>query len=126
MSRSFERVRIDEHVVVQYLAVIRGDETHPAHIGGQGVDLLDTVGCLQAIRPATQVQNLEFVCRARRVVGQLEIHSANPVAPGAKKAHQVVADKPAGSRYENSRWHDAGLLTLSLAIGSLLVAHAAC
>ena len=48
-ARRLERVGVDQDVVVQDLGVVLGDESHPAHVGGQAVHLLDPARGLQAV-----------------------------------------------------------------------------
>ena len=57
----FQGMGIDQRVVMQDLGVMGGDEAHPAHIRSQAVDLVNAAGCLQAVIPAAQVEQFEFV-----------------------------------------------------------------
>ena len=43
------------------MVLLIADKTHPAHVGGQGVNLVHTASGLQAIVPAPQVEDFEFV-----------------------------------------------------------------
>ena len=43
LMRRLQGVDVDEGVVVEDLGVVGGDEAHAAHVGGEGVDLVDVL-----------------------------------------------------------------------------------
>ena len=60
-ARRFERMRVDQHIIVQNLGVMLGDEPHAAHVGRQRVDVVDAARRLEAVSPAPEVQQFELV-----------------------------------------------------------------
>src|SRR5262249_38842933 len=88
---------VDQRVVVKDLRVMRGDEAHPAHIGGQGIDFLDAASGLQASVPSTQVEKLELVRRGGFILGILDIDAPHPMSLSFEVRHQVVPDESSGT-----------------------------
>ena len=41
--------------------MVARDEAHAAHVGRQRIDLVDAARRLEAVVPAAQIENLEFV-----------------------------------------------------------------
>ena len=78
--RRLQRVEFDQRIVVQNLGMIRADEAHAAHVGGQGVNLVDVLGCLEAVLPPAQVNELEFIGGGGRILRMFQIRAAHPVA----------------------------------------------
>ena len=103
--RGFQRVDVDQRIVVQNQRVMRADEPHAAHIGGQRVYLLDAARRLQAVLPAPQIQHLKLVGGGRRVFRILQVSAAHPVTSRLQIIHQVMADETAGTGHQNSRTH---------------------
>jgi len=72
-------VNVDQHAVVHDLALGRVDESHPAHVRGQLVHLVERAvaqrQCRAAVRRLTQVQHTELVGRGRGKLVLLDIHS---------------------------------------------------
>src|SRR6266568_1514438 len=93
LSRGFERVDVDERVVVKDPAVVGGDEAHAAHVRSEGVDLLDSLGCLEAVLPANEVEQEELIRPRGRVFGLLDVHTPDPVAQLLQVRNQVVSDE---------------------------------
>jgi hypothetical protein len=77
--RRFERVEVDQ-AVVQDLGVVTGDEAHPTHISGRGVDLADPAGGSEAVVPSAQVEELEFIRICRLIFRMLDVDTPDPVA----------------------------------------------
>ena len=77
--RRLDGVRVDEDVVVQDLRVMGRDETHAAHVGSQRVDVVDAACGLEAIIPATQVQQFEFVGSRGFKLRLFDVDAAHPV-----------------------------------------------
>ena len=83
--------------------MVRGDVAHPAHVGGEGVDVLDAVRCLPRVRGLAQIEEQEFVRRSRAVLGPLDVDAANPVPLTFQFGHQVMPDESAGAGDEDAR-----------------------
>ena len=64
---------------MQDSGVIVTDEAHAAHIGCQGVHLVHAAGGLQAVVPAAQVEDFEFVGVGGFVFVLLDVYATNPV-----------------------------------------------
>ena len=97
----FERMGIDQEVVVQDAAVVAGDEAHAAHVGCQRIDLVDPACGLETVGPSAQVDDLELVGIGLGILGKLDVRAAYPVAVPLEQRHQVVPDESSGPRDEN-------------------------
>ena len=82
--------------------MVGGDEAHPAHVGGQRVDVVDAAGGLEGLLAQPEIEELELVGVDRGVLGLLEVDAAHPVAALLEVGHEVVADEPAGAGHEYS------------------------
>src|SRR5262249_26369404 len=71
-----------------------------AHVGGEMIDLVDSLGDTQALVIAAQIRNHEFVGRSRLVFGMFEVGAANEVPEPDKVLDQVMSDKSASSGNE--------------------------
>ena len=80
--------------------MMAGDESHAAHVGRQRVDFVDAARGLQAVVPAAQVEQLEFVGVRRAVFRALEVDAAHPVAVALQVRDQVMADEAARSGHQ--------------------------
>ena len=80
-----------------------GAEAHPAHIRRHGIDLVDVPSCLEAVVPAAQIQQEEFIRRRWLILRSLDVHTAYPVSTLDQVLHQVVTDESTSSSNENSR-----------------------
>ncbi|MDP2956398.1 MAG: hypothetical protein Q8N53_08245, partial [Longimicrobiales bacterium] len=69
------------------------DQPDAAHVGGEGVHLIDALHRLEARIPVAQVQELELMGPGPLELGELEVHAPDPVAPLHQVAHQVVPDE---------------------------------
>src|SRR5207237_6371005 len=58
---SLEHMRVDEHVVVHALGLVRLDESDAAHVRRKIIDLVNSAGRLQAATGATYIKHLELV-----------------------------------------------------------------
>jgi hypothetical protein len=94
-------VDVDQRVVAENGAVVVGDETHPAHVRGKRVDMVDTPGSLQAAVQPAQVEHLELVGVRVRVLRKLLVHPSHPVALLLQVGDEVAADEAAGAGDEN-------------------------
>ena len=103
-----EGVRVDEDVVVEDEAVVRRDEPHPAHVGREGVDVVDLLAVgrradgLQARVPATEVEEVELVGRRLFELRPLDVDAADPVAALLEVLDEVMADESTGASDENA------------------------
>jgi hypothetical protein len=95
-------VQVDERVVAEDGPVVGGDEPHAAHVRGQGVDLVDADGGLQALVPAPQIAGLELVGIDLGVLGQLVVDGPDPVAPLLQVGDQVMADETTSTGDEHA------------------------
>jgi len=97
-------VNVDQHAVVHDLALGRVDESHPAHVRGQLVHLVERAvaqrQCRAAVRRLTQVQHTELVGRGRGKLVLLDIHAAHPIALSLQLLDQVSADETTRSTYD--------------------------
>ena len=59
---------------------MRRDKTHAAHVGGKGVHLIDIAGRFQAVVPATEIEDLEFVRVNLGKLGKFQIDTTHPIA----------------------------------------------
>ena len=102
-AAGFQHVDVDQDVVTRDVGVVGGDESDSAHVGRQVEDGVDSAaGGEQAVIELAQVEQLEFMGVARLIFRELEVHSANPVAVGAKTFHKMVPDKSAGAGDKNA------------------------
>jgi hypothetical protein len=62
------------------LRVIAGDESHPAHIGGERVYLVDLARGLLAVAPATQIKKLKLIGVRGAEFGIFQIRAPHPIA----------------------------------------------
>ena len=92
--------------------MVVGDEAHAAHVGRERVDLVDAAGGFEAVFPAAQVEEHEFVGLGRLVFRVLEIDAAHPVAAPLEVVDEVVADEAAGSGNENAGLSHRDLVSL--------------
>ena len=92
--------------------MIVSGEAHPAHIGGQGVDFVHAAGGLQAVVPAAEVEEFEFVGVGGVVIVGFDIYAANPVAFAFEVGDEVTADESAGAGDEDFRGHGTQFLSL--------------
>ncbi len=89
---------------MQDLGVVLRDESHPAHVGGEGEGLLHPARRLEAIVPAAHVEDLEFVGRRGFIFRVLQVRPAHPAAFALQPLHQMVADEPARSADQHFRF----------------------
>jgi hypothetical protein len=54
-------MQVNESIVVQDLCVVRGDETHAAHVSSQGVHLINTMCDLKAAFPPPQIKQQKLI-----------------------------------------------------------------
>ena len=98
----FKAMDVHEQVVVQDLRVVGGNKPHSSHVGRQGIDLIHTARGLQAIIPAPQVEQLEFVSVLWAELRVLDVHSAYPVARFLQVCDQMMADETTGTGDKDS------------------------
>ena len=91
-------------------AVVGRDETHPAHIGGQAVHLINTARGLQAVIPAAQVEKFEFVGIAGAIFRIFDICTAHPIAFFAQECDEMVTNKAACTGNKNTESETCFLL----------------
>src|ERR1051326_2240452 len=102
-----EHVDVDQHVVVHDHSLVMLDEADAAHVGGEVVNLVDAAGRLEAVAPATQVEQLELVGARSFVFGKFDIDAADPVSAVLQVAHQVVSNEATRTshQYTSRRAH---------------------
>jgi hypothetical protein len=89
----FDGVEVDECVVVEDGRVVLGDESHPAHVRSERIDLIHVPHGEERVVPAPQVEELELVGVDLRVLRALEVHPANPVPPLLQVGDEMMADE---------------------------------
>ncbi len=87
---------------MQNLRVVGGNEAHPAHVGGEAVDLVDAAGGLQAVIPAAQIQQFKFIRVGGAVFGIFDVHAAHPAAFFPQEGNQMMADESTCTCYKNT------------------------
>ena len=87
---------------MQNLCVMGRDETHPAHIGSQSVNLVNSARGLQAVIPATQVEQFEFVRIAGTILRVFDVCAAHPVPFFTQECYEMVTDKAACAGNKNT------------------------
>src|SRR5277367_6721337 len=95
-------MNVDQRIVAKNLRVMRRDEPHASHVGGERIHLVDSVGGFQAVFPTTQIQLRKIVSCARLIFGVFQIRAAYPVALFLEITHQMVADEATSSRNQDS------------------------
>ena len=99
-----DRVQVDQRVRVQDLGVMGRDVAHPAHVGGERVDLINARRRLHAGLDRAQVADDELVRLRARELGRLQVDAAHPVPVRLQVRHEVVADEPPCPGHENTRF----------------------
>src|SRR5918997_861969 len=83
--------------------MVRRDETHATHIGGQRVDVVDAPGRQQAFVEAAKIAQLELVRIHRGVLRNVEVNASYPVAALLQRGDEVMTDEAAGAGDQDPR-----------------------
>ena len=78
-TRGLQGVNIYQGVVMKDLGVMRGYKAHSAHVRGQRIDFIDSLGGLQAILAESKVQGKKLVGIGRTELRLLNVDAAHPV-----------------------------------------------
>ena len=103
--RRLQGLKVDHRVVVEDLRVMGGDETHPAHIRGERIDLVDVACRYDAVLPDAKIQEQEFVAIRRTEFRLLDVHAADPVSVAFETAGEMAPDEATHARNKNSCGH---------------------
>src|SRR5208282_1617687 len=101
-------------VVVEDLGVMGGDETHPAHVRGERIDLIDVTGRRSAILPAAKIQAQEFVAVRGTEFRFLDVRAAHPAAVAFETAGQMTPDESTCSGNKNFCRHSVAKFDFKL------------
>src|ERR1039458_1409608 len=99
--RSLQGLKVDHRVIVEDLRVMGGDETHPAHVRGERIDLVDVTCRRSAVLPAAKIQEQEFVAVRGTEFRFLDVHAADPVSVAFETAGEMTPDESTRSGNEN-------------------------
>ena len=112
-----QHVGVDQDVVARNVCQAGGDVADAAHVGGQVVHLVDLSRGQQGIVPVAQVEQLEFIRCRLFVLGQLDVHAADPVSVGPEALDQMVPDESTGACNQDASLRLHGMMASVLSWG---------
>jgi hypothetical protein len=98
----FKRVYIDQGVVAKDNGMVGRDETHPSHVRGQRIDMVDSSRGQETFVQAAEVSQLELVGVRLSVFRNVKVHTSDPVSVLFQRGHEMVADESAGARHQDA------------------------
>src|SRR6266480_1617127 len=103
--RGLERMGVDQDVVPTDLGLVAVDEPDAAHVGREGVHLVDAASGDQAVVPPPEVQDLELLSRRRLVLRRLDVDATHAIPALDQKFRQMVPDESPRTRHQNNWAH---------------------
>ena len=82
--------------------MVRRDEAHAAHVGGERIHLVDVARRLQTVVPPPQIEDFELVCVDIGEFRILEIDSAYPVSALFQIRDKMMTDEATSPCNENT------------------------
>ncbi len=101
----FEHVGVDKDVVASNIGVVVANVADASHIGGKVVNVLHAFRGAQAVFPAAQVQQEEFVSSSGLVGRGFNVGASDPIVMLDEEANQMVPDEPSGAGDQDACGH---------------------
>src|ERR1019366_2065456 len=94
---------VDQRVVVQDLRMMRGYESHTAHVGGEGIHFVDPASGSETVLPSPKIQQQELIGIALRILRRLLVDTTNPVSLLLQECDEMMSDEAARASDQNPR-----------------------